>query len=76
MTHKVEEVSKASQDFLFLDSFVEKTGISKGQINWIIFNRHSNGADFFLRRLGRKRWMVSLTLFYQWLQQGDKDEKK
>ena len=67
----IEEKEKAPiQDFVFLNIFSEITGISKGQLNWIIFQRKNNGAYFFIRRLGNKRWMASPTLFYQWLEEG------
>lgn len=73
MLVQTDSVDANVKDYLFLNQFSEATGISKGQINWIIFNRKRNGADHFLRRLGRKRWMASPARFYEWLEKEGKN---
>ncbi len=47
MTHKVEEVSKASQDFLFLDSFVEKQEFPKARSTGSFLTDILMGPTFF-----------------------------
>ncbi len=42
--------------------------ISLGSLRWILFNSKFNGADCFVRRLGKRKLLVSPALFLSWLE--------
>ena len=57
-------------DFLSLQEFCEKYPqvASVGRLRWLLFRASETGANFFVRRIGRKL-MVSPRLFFEWLNQ-------
>jgi len=57
-------------DFMSLKEFCKKysTLASMGRIRWLLFKSSETGADFFVRRIGRKI-LVSPTLFFQWIEE-------
>ncbi len=41
--------------------------ISVGSLKWILFNSRFNGADSFVRKLGKRKLLISPKLFFSWL---------
>ena len=73
----ISKSSRSAPDFMLLEWFCEKTGVTEGQIKWIISKRKSNGADFFLYQIGNKqKWMLSPSLFKEWSEQRRKRREK
>ena len=46
--------------------------ITLGSLRWILFNSSENGADYFVRRLGKKRLLISPSRFFEWLEKRDR----
>lgn len=57
-------------DYLTLKDFCRQYSaiISIGSLRWILFNSKFNGADCFVRRLGRRKLLISPQLFLTWLE--------
>lgn len=68
-----------SEDWFTLESFVEKHFeiISMGGLRWILFKSEENGSDYFVRKIGRRKLLVSEKRFFEWLEKNEriKDEK-
>lgn len=57
-------------DYLTIKDFCKQYSsiISVGSLRWILFNSKFNGADCFVRRLGKRKLLVSPHLFLNWLE--------
>jgi hypothetical protein len=57
-------------EYLTLKKFCERYSsiITIGSLRWILFNSKFNGADYFVRRLGKRKLLVSPRLFLSWLE--------
>jgi hypothetical protein len=42
--------------------------VSESGLRWILFNSKQNGADCFVRRLGRRKLLISPQRFFSWLE--------
>ncbi|NGX38390.1 MAG: hypothetical protein K1000chlam2_01563 [Chlamydiae bacterium] len=61
-------------DFISIKEFCEKyPTIKEGSLRWILFNSKFNGADSFVRRLGKRRLVISPTLFFTWLEESRRE---
>ena len=49
--------------------------ISEGSLRWILFNSKFNGADFFVRRLGKRKLLISPQRFFSWLEDCKRGER-
>jgi hypothetical protein len=57
-------------DYLTIKDFCRQYSsiISEGSLRWILFNSKFNGADCFVRRLGKRRLLISPREFLTWLE--------
>lgn len=57
-------------DYLTVKDFCRQYSsiISIGSLRWILFNSKFNGADCFVRRLGKRKLLVCPQLFLSWLE--------
>lgn len=57
-------------DYLTLKEFCNRYAsiISLGSLRWILFNSKFNGADCFVRRLGRRKLLISPQRFLSWVE--------
>jgi hypothetical protein len=57
-------------EYLTLKEFCERYSsiVSIGGLRWILFNAKFNGADCFVRKLGRRKLLISPKLFLSWLE--------
>ena len=55
------------EDFVKLKIFCQRypDAVSEGQIRWLIF---TDRAGYFTRRLGTRRWLISPSLFFEWIE--------
>lgn len=42
--------------------------VTEGGLRWILFNSKQNGTDCFVRRLGRRKPLISPQRFFSWLE--------
>lgn len=63
--------------FLTIKEFCQRYSsiISVGSLRWILFNSKFNGADCFVRRLGKRKLLVSPQRFFSWLEQNKRGEQ-
>ena len=59
-----------STDYMTFKEFCKANSsiISEGGLRWILFNSKQNGADCFVRRLGRRKLLISPQQFFSWLE--------
>jgi hypothetical protein len=71
MTQKIE-----FDDFLTIKDFCQKypSIISEGSLRWILFNSKFNRSDCFVRRLGKRKLLISPQLFFSWLESNKRGE--
>lgn len=71
MTQRIE-----CDDFLTIKGFCQRypSIISEGSLRWILFNSKFNGSDIFVRRLGKRKLLVSPRLFFSWLESNKRGE--
>lgn len=57
-------------EFLTLKDFCKQYSsiVSEGSLRWILFNAPENGADCFVRRLGKRKLLISPKEFLAWLE--------
>lgn len=57
-------------DYMTVKDFCKEYAsiLSVGSLRWILFNSKFNGADCFVRRLGKRKLLVSPQLFLSWLE--------
>lgn len=57
--------------FLTIKDFCQQYSsiVSVGSLRWILFNSKFNGADCFVRRLGKRKLLISPRLFFSWLEE-------
>lgn len=57
-------------DYLTIKKFCElyPSIISIGSLRWILFNSKFNGADSFVRKLGKRKLLISPKLFLAWVE--------
>ena len=57
-------------EYLTLKEFCTRYSsiITIGGLRWILFNSKFNGADCFVRRLGKRKLLISPQLFFSWLE--------
>lgn len=48
--------------------------ISLGGLRWILFNSKYNGADCFVRRIGKRKLLISPPKFFTWLESNKRGE--
>jgi hypothetical protein len=58
------------QEYLTIKEFCKRYAsiVSEGSMRWILFNSKQNHANFFVRRLGKRKLLISPELFFQWLE--------
>jgi hypothetical protein len=57
-----------THEYLTVKEFCKQYSfISEGQLRWILFNRQENDATKFLRRLGKRRILIHVPSFFDWL---------
>jgi hypothetical protein len=64
-------------DFLSIKDFCNRYAsiITEGSLRWILFNSKFNGANVFVRRLGRRKLVISPKLFFEWLNSRTRKEQ-
>lgn len=57
-------------EFLTLKDFCERYSsiISIGSLRWILYNSKINKADCFVRRIGKRRLLISPERFFAWVE--------
>ena len=57
-------------DYLTVKDFCKQYSsiITVGGLRWILFNSATNGSDCFVRRLGKRKLLVSPQRFLLWLE--------
>ncbi len=57
-------------DYLTVKDFCERYSsiVTEGSLRWILFNSGQNGSDCFVRRLGRRKLLISPKLFFAWVE--------
>lgn len=68
---------QTSQEYLTLKEFCKRYGniVTEGSMRWLLFNSKQNHAEFFVRRLGKRKLLISPDLFFQWLDKNGKGSK-
>ena len=63
-------MSQDLSDYLTVKDFCRQYSsiISMGSLRWILFNSKFNGADCFVRRLGKRKLLISPQRFLGWLE--------
>jgi hypothetical protein len=58
------------KEYLTLKEFCKKYSsiVTEGSLRWLLFNAKQNNADFFVRRLGKRKLLICPELFFQWLE--------
>lgn len=58
------------EDYLTLKDFCKKypSITNENALRWILFHSPSNGSEFFVRRLGTRKLLISPTLFFEWIE--------
>ncbi len=58
------------KEFLTIKDFCNKYSsiITEGSLRWILFNSKFNGADCFIRKIGKRRLLISPKLFFSWIE--------
>ena len=77
MTQEEQIICKNElQDYLTLKEFCEKYSsiITVGSLRWILHNAKFNGSDCFVRRLGKRKLLVSPQRFFLWLESNKRGE--
>jgi len=59
-----------SNEFLTIKDFCERYSsiVTLGSLRWILFNSAQNGADCFVRRLGKRKLLISPKKFFTWVE--------
>lgn len=65
-------------DYLTIKDFCKQYSsiITLGSLRWILFNSKFNGADSFVRRIGKRKLLISPQLFLQWLESNKRGDVK
>ena len=65
-------------DYLTTKDFCDRycSIVSMGSLRWILYNEKFNGADCFVRRLGKRKLLISPKLFLSWLESNKRDGAK
>jgi hypothetical protein len=60
----------SEEEYLTIKDFCNRFSsiISIGSLRWILFNSKFNGADSFVRRLGKKKLLISPNKFFLWIE--------
>lgn len=63
-------IQRDLNEYLTIKDFCKQysTIVSIGSLRWILFNSKFNGADCFVRRLGKRKLLISPPLFLEWLE--------
>lgn len=58
-------------DYMSLKDFCKEHSsiMTEGSLRWILFNSKFNGADCFVRRLGKRKLLISPKKFFSWLEE-------
>ena len=58
------------QEYLTLKDFCKRYAsiVTEGSLRWLLFNARHNNADYFVRRLGKRKLLISPERFFQWLE--------
>ena len=69
-------INQSEEEFLTVKDFCEKYSsiITVGSLRWILHNAKFNGADCFVRRLGKRKLVVSPKRFFSWLESNKRGE--
>ena len=69
---------EALDDYMTLKDFCNKysTAITLGSLRWILHQSKDNGADEFVRRLGKRKLLISPNRFFNWLDTNKRKEDK
>jgi hypothetical protein len=62
-----QKIEDRIDDFIKLKIFCQKypEAVTEGQIRWLIF---TGRADYFMRKLGARRWLISPRRFFEWIE--------
>ncbi|KKM02339.1 hypothetical protein LCGC14_1785410 [marine sediment metagenome] len=65
-------------DYLTIKDFCKQYSsiITLGGLRWILFNSKLNGADSFVRRLGKRKLLISPQRFLHWLESNKRGDAK
>jgi len=57
-------------DYLTIKEFCKQYSsiVTIGSLRWILYNAKFNGSDCFVRRLGRRKLLISPHKFFSWLE--------
>ena len=66
------------KDYLTVKDFCSQYAsiISIGSLRWILYNSKFNGADCFVRRIGKRKLLISPQLFLEWLESNKRGETR
>jgi len=67
-----------NDEYLTLKDFCSRYGsiVSIGSLRWILFNSKFNGADSFVRRIGKRKLLISTQRFFSWVESNKRGEVK
>jgi hypothetical protein len=67
---KFSELKADQDEFLTFKDFCQKYSsiIRPGGLRWIIFNSKQNGSECFIRRVGKRKILISPQKFFDWLE--------
>lgn len=68
--------NQSEEEYLTVKDFCEKYSsiITVGSLRWILHNAKFNGADCFVRRLGKRKLVISPQRFFSWLESNKRGE--
>ena len=74
----IQGIAQQKNDYMTLKDFCDQHSsiISAGSLRWILYNSKFNGADCFVRRLGKRKLLISPARFFSWLEANKRGESK
>ena len=56
-------------DYMTIKDFCRRYSsiVTEGSLRWTLYNSKFNGADYFVRKLGVRKLLISPQLFFEWV---------
>lgn len=69
-------MAEQRNDYMTFKDFCDQYSsiISPGSLRWLLYNSKFNGADCFVRRLGKRKLIISPQRFFAWLEANKRGE--
>lgn len=69
--------NESLKDYMTINDFCKKYSniISRGSLRWLLHKSDLNGSNYFVRKIGKRKLVISPKLFEEWLENRERAPK-